>query len=136
MTDTFTDGVARFVFERASASAVRGALVSLDRARDEILGCHPYPTPLARVLSELLADNPPLGPAYGLRGMLAVESGRLTKALPDAEKAIRLSPSDFRGFLARGRIQFERGSAGALPDLNTAVELSKHSDAAGAIART
>jgi tetratricopeptide (TPR) repeat protein len=84
---------------------------------------------VTKLLSEALGDDPPLGPAYGLRAELAVEHGRLTKALPDAEKAVRLAPQDFRGYLARGRILFERGSDG-LADLRKAVELSKHADAA------
>src|SRR5437763_517043 len=77
-----------------------------------------------------LAGDAPLGPAYGLRAVLNADRGRLTKALPDAEKAIRLAPQDYRGFLARGRVQLERGSAGAVADLQTAVGLSMHADAA------
>jgi tetratricopeptide (TPR) repeat protein/transglutaminase-like putative cysteine protease len=82
------------------------------------------------LLAEALADDVPLGPAYGLRAVLAADHGRLTKALPDAEKAIKLTPQDYRGYLARGRVLFERGNSGALPDLQKAVELSKHADAA------
>jgi tetratricopeptide (TPR) repeat protein len=88
------------------------------------------PDRVAALLTEALADSPPLGPAYGLRAVVSVEGGRLTKGLPDAEKAIRLAPTDYRGYFARGRILFERGSGSALPDLQRAVELSKHSDAA------
>jgi tetratricopeptide (TPR) repeat protein len=86
------------------------------------------PDRVSTLLTESLADNPPLGAAYGLRAVVAVENGRLTRALPDAEKAIRLSSTDYHGFLARGRILFERSGA-ALQDLQKAVELSKHADA-------
>jgi tetratricopeptide (TPR) repeat protein len=85
---------------------------------------------VSALLAEALADSPPLGPAYGLRAVVAVECGRLTKALPDAERAITLSPSDYRGYLARGRVFYERGSGAAVSDLQKAVELSKHTDAA------
>jgi tetratricopeptide (TPR) repeat protein/transglutaminase-like putative cysteine protease len=81
------------------------------------------------LLNEALAAGP-CGPAFGLRALMAVDHGRLVKASPDAEKAIQLAPSDFRGYLARGRIQFERGGDSALPDLAKAVELSKRTDAA------
>ena len=43
----FADNVTRFMFERA---AIRGALVSLDDTCREILGQHPYPPALRRVL--------------------------------------------------------------------------------------
>jgi Flp pilus assembly protein TadD len=61
---------------------------------------------------------------------LAADHGRLTKALPDAETAIQLAPADFRGFLARGRVLFERGNGAAIADLKKAVEFSNHKDAA------
>src|SRR5437764_503412 len=73
----------------------------------------------------------PAGPRArtGRRPSRPVGHGRLAKALPDAEKAVPLAPQDYRGYLARGRIVFERGSDG-LADLRKAVELSKHADAA------
>ncbi|HEY1375594.1 MAG TPA: hypothetical protein VGF55_02310, partial [Gemmataceae bacterium] len=88
------------------------------------------PDRVAALLAEALAGDAPLGPAYGLRAVLNADRGRLTKALPDAEKAVQLAPADFRGYLARGRVLFERGGDGALADLRKAVELSKRSDAA------
>jgi tetratricopeptide (TPR) repeat protein/transglutaminase-like putative cysteine protease len=89
------------------------------------------PDRVTPLLDDALAGDTPLGPAFGLRAVLAVGRGRLTKALPDAEKAIQLAPTDFRGFLARGRIRFERiDVAAAVADLQKAVELSKHKDAA------
>ena len=81
------------------------------------------------MLAEALAGDKPLGPAFGLRAVLSADRGRLVKSLPDAEKAIRLAPKDYRGYLARGRVLFERGGGG-LADLQRAVELSKHTDAA------
>jgi tetratricopeptide (TPR) repeat protein len=88
------------------------------------------PDRVAALLGEALAGDAALGPAYGLRAVLAADRGRLSKALPDAEKAIKLAPSDFRGYLARGRVLLERGNhGGAKADLQKAVELSKHKDA-------
>jgi tetratricopeptide (TPR) repeat protein len=77
----------------------------------------------------LLSDGVALGPAYGLRGQLALERGRLTKALADAEKAVALSPAEELGYLVRGRVRLERGAEGALADLTKAVELSNRRDA-------
>jgi molecular chaperone Hsp33 len=48
----FADSLTRFVLERA---AVRGAVVSLDQAYRDILGCQPYPAGLQRLLGETLA---------------------------------------------------------------------------------
>jgi tetratricopeptide (TPR) repeat protein len=82
------------------------------------------------LLTAALRDGLPLGPAYALRGLLALERGRLTKALPDAEIAVELSPSEALGLLVRGRIRLERGTDGALADLAKAVDLSGRKDAA------
>jgi tetratricopeptide (TPR) repeat protein len=82
-------------------------------------------------VTALLAAAESVGPAYGLRAVVAIDRGRLTKALPDAEKAIRLAPKDHRGYFARGRVVFERGNApAAVADLRKAVELSRRTDAA------
>jgi tetratricopeptide (TPR) repeat protein len=88
------------------------------------------PDRVTALLSEALSGDETLGPAYGLRAVLNLDRGRLTKALPDAEKAIQLAPKDYRGYLARGRVLFERGNATAMADLQKAVELSRHADAA------
>jgi molecular chaperone Hsp33 len=48
----FADNLTRFVLEHA---AVRGAVVSLDRAYRDILACHSYPAGLQRLLGETLA---------------------------------------------------------------------------------
>jgi tetratricopeptide (TPR) repeat protein len=81
------------------------------------------------MLARALPDSVALGPAYGLRGLLALERGRLTKALIDAEKAVALSPTEALGFLVRGRVRLERAGDGALADLTKAVELTGHRDA-------
>lgn len=70
------------------------------------------------------------GPALALRGQLALEKGRLSKALVDAERAIVLSPKEARAYHVRGRVRFERGGEGALADLSRAGELSQRRDAA------
>jgi tetratricopeptide (TPR) repeat protein len=88
-----------------------------------------WPGRVSELLTEALAgDNRP-GPALALRAVLHLEGGRLARALADAEQAITLSPQEYRGYLARGRVRYERGSAGALADLEKAAELSRRQDA-------
>ena len=70
-----------------------------------------------------------LGPALALRGLLALEKGRLTTALADAERAVTLDPKHPTGYLVRGRVRLERGHADALADLEKAAELSERQDA-------
>ncbi len=65
-----SDTLARFVFER---SAVRGAVVSLDDACRDILGCHPYPPALKRALAELLAAATLLASTLKFKGALIVQ---------------------------------------------------------------
>jgi tetratricopeptide (TPR) repeat protein len=69
-----------------------------------------------------------LGPAYALRGQLALERGKLSKALADAERAVTRCPNEVRGYLVRGRVRLERGTEGALTDLTRAAELSRRKD--------
>ncbi len=66
----FADSVTRFMFERA---AIRGALVSLDDTCREILGQHPYPPALRRVLAELLAASALLASTLSFKGTLIVQ---------------------------------------------------------------
>jgi tetratricopeptide (TPR) repeat protein len=75
------------------------------------------------------ATKQPIGPALALRGRLALERGKLTPALADAERAIELSPRDPLGYLVRGRVRLERKTAGALADLEKAAELCGRKDA-------
>jgi tetratricopeptide (TPR) repeat protein len=88
----------------------------------------------ARVVAKRLAGAFPrgveLGPAYGFRGRLNLESGRLTKALADAQRALTLGSEDANGYYVRGRVRFERGTAGAIADLTRAAEVSHHKDPA------
>jgi tetratricopeptide (TPR) repeat protein/transglutaminase-like putative cysteine protease len=80
-------------------------------------------------IEPLLETATEFGPSLALRGQLALERGRLTNALADAERAVTLAPSEARGWLVRGRVRLERGHAGALGDLQKAVELSAQRDA-------
>ena len=66
----FADSLSRFLFEHA---AVHGALVSLDDACREILGQHPYPPALRRVLAELLAASALLASTLKFKGTLIVQ---------------------------------------------------------------
>jgi tetratricopeptide (TPR) repeat protein len=88
--------------------------------------------PTARVealLNKALADGVEAGPAYALRGRLALSRGRLGKALADGERAVKLSPRDGAGYYVRGRVRLERGAPGALADLEKAAELTRRKDA-------
>jgi tetratricopeptide (TPR) repeat protein len=82
------------------------------------------------LLRGAFADGVEIGPAYGLRGLLSLDRGRLGKALADAERAVALAPADARGHYVRGRVRLERGNKDALADLEKAAELSKRKDAA------
>ena len=62
--------------------------------------------------------------------MLALDRGRLAKSLRDADKAIELSPQDWRGHAARGRVRLERESPEAFADLEKAAALNGRKDAA------
>ncbi len=68
------------------------------------------------------------GPAYALRGELALERGQLGKALADAQRAVTLSPAEARGYYVRGRVRLERLDRDALADLSRAAELSRRGD--------
>lgn len=70
MEPPFRDALARFVFEHR---AVRGAAVSLDATRADILACHAYPPALARVLTELLAASALLAASLKFVGSLVVQ---------------------------------------------------------------
>jgi tetratricopeptide (TPR) repeat protein len=81
------------------------------------------------LLAAAFADGLAIGPAHALRGRLALDRGKLARALPDAERAVALSPRDAGGYLVRGRVRLERGAAGALADLEKATQLSGRQDA-------
>jgi tetratricopeptide (TPR) repeat protein len=71
-----------------------------------------------------------IGPAWSLRGLLALEKGSMTRALADAEHALRLNQRDARAYFIRGRVLLERGKDGALKDLEHAAKLSRREDPA------
>jgi tetratricopeptide (TPR) repeat protein len=71
-----------------------------------------------------------LGPAYALRGLIALEKGRPARALADAEQAVKLAPEESRGYFVRGRVRLERGQADAVADLERAATLTRRQDAA------
>jgi tetratricopeptide (TPR) repeat protein/transglutaminase-like putative cysteine protease len=82
-----------------------------------------------KLLALAFADDVELGPALALRGLLALEKGRLTRAVADAERAAKLSPREARAYYVRGRVRLEREGKGALADLAHAAELSGRKDA-------
>jgi tetratricopeptide (TPR) repeat protein len=85
---------------------------------------------IERLLAPSFRPGMTVGPALGLRARLELERGKLAKALKDAERAIELSPREANGWCVRGRVRQERGTAGALADLEKAAELSGRHDAA------
>jgi tetratricopeptide (TPR) repeat protein len=89
------------------------------------------PAQVEALLAGAFVGGAELGPAHALRGLLALERGRLTRALTDAERAVALSPREARGFYVRGRVRLERGSPEALADLEKAAALTDRKDAAG-----
>jgi tetratricopeptide (TPR) repeat protein len=83
-----------------------------------------------KMLASAFPGGVEIGPAYSLRGLLYLERGRLSKALADAEHALRLSPNDPRARYVRGRVRLERDNPGALDDLERAAKLSRKQDPA------
>ncbi len=80
-------------------------------------------------LNIAFSEGVEVGPAFALRGRLALDQGKLTKALADADRAIALSPEYAAGYFVRGRVRHERQSEGALADLEKAATLSGRKDA-------
>jgi len=87
------------------------------------------PSQIKELLNQAFAVGLGPGPAFALRGRLALESGKLGKALADAEQAIARSPRDPVGWYVRGRVRLERGDKEARADLAKAAELSDRKDA-------
>jgi tetratricopeptide (TPR) repeat protein len=81
------------------------------------------------LVSLSLESGAEAGPALALRGRLALEQGKLTRALADAERAIALCPKYPVGYFVRGRVRLERENEGALADLEKAASLSERRDA-------
>jgi tetratricopeptide (TPR) repeat protein len=82
------------------------------------------------LLNAACAKGVELGPVFAVRGLIALEKGRLTKAVEEAERATRLSPKEARGFYVRGRVRLERGDNGALDDLVLAAKQGHRRDPA------
>ena len=70
MLPPLADNLTRFVLEHA---AVRGAVVSLDRAYRDILACHRYPEGLQRLLGETLAAMCLLANSLKFNGSLVLQ---------------------------------------------------------------
>jgi len=81
------------------------------------------------LLAITFAADVDLGPAYGLRGRLLLDQGKLSRALADAERALALSPRDANGYYVRGRVRLERRLDGGLADLEKAAEFGARKDA-------
>jgi tetratricopeptide (TPR) repeat protein/transglutaminase-like putative cysteine protease len=109
------------LWERAA-----GALVCAEYARKQGRGNKD----LMKMLGSAFPGDVEIGSAYSLRGLLYLEGGRLSKALTEAEHALRLSQNDARARYVRGRVRLELGNPGALHDLERAAELGRRQDPA------
>jgi tetratricopeptide (TPR) repeat protein len=111
--------------ERASACAAAvDALVCAERAYADGRSAEKVKALLGRAFPEAVE----IGPAHGLRALLALERGQLQRALADAERTIALSPCEARGHYVRGRVRLERGQGQAADDLVRAAQLSGRRD--------
>jgi len=100
------------------------ALVCAEQAREEN---RPH-VEVSKLVARALDQGVEVGPAYSLRGLLALERGKLTAARDDAERALELTPGDARAYLVRGRVLLERGQRSALRDLRHAASLTERKD--------
>jgi len=88
--------------------------------------------PVAQVetlVQSALELAPDLGVALALRGRLALDRGRLARALEDGGRAVLACPRQPGGYYVRGRVRLERQQDGALTDLQKAAELCQRQDA-------
>jgi tetratricopeptide (TPR) repeat protein len=108
--------------------AYDGAVEKLVCAEQAFADGRPF-AQVEELLNGAFADKVELGSAHALRGLLALERGRLARAVANAEQAIKLSPKEARSYYVRGRARFETGGKEALADLAKAAELSERQDA-------
>ena len=84
----------------------------------------------AALIEPIFAKDLDMGSAFALRGRLMLGKGRLTAALADAERAVKLNPREAGGYYVRGQVLLERGDLhGALADLEKASQLTESHDA-------
>ncbi len=88
------------------------------------------PDTVTALVEPILATGLEIGPAFALLGRAAIGKGRLTAALADAERAVKLGPRDAGGYYVRGLVRLERGDLpGALADLEKAGKLTESQNA-------
>ena len=102
---------------QVEASAIRGRLVRLGPAIDEILARHAYAAPVATVLAEALALAPLLAAALKYEGIFTLQTkgdGPLSMLVADVTSA-----GDLRGYAQfdEERVAAIAGTAGAQPSL-------------------
>ena len=105
---------------------------ALDRVvcAEDALEAGAAPEAVAALVEPVTAKGVEMGPAFAVRGRAALARGRLTAALADAERAVKLSPRDAGGYYVRGLVRTERGDlAGAVADLEKAGRMTESRDA-------
>jgi len=120
MSDGAGDSLSRFVVEGA---AVRGARVRLASTSAAILGAHPYPPALARVLAEVCGAATLLAAALKFDGSLIVQ---LVGAGPVRLLVVECNP----GPALRAMAQWDEARVRALPDHATLDALAGDAGAA------
>ena len=84
----------------------------------------------AGLLEPIFSKGLEMGPAFAVRGRMELGKGRLTAALADAERAVKLCPREAGGYYVRGQVRLERNDLpGALADLEKAGQLTESHDA-------
>lgn len=111
LPETFADQPLTFTIPSRD---VRGRIVRLDAALDEILSAHDYPPPIALLLAEALVLVSLMG------SLLKDDASQLTMQAQTQSGAVRLLVCDYRAGALRGYVDFDRerlAELGANPSL-------------------
>ena len=111
LPETFADRPLAFTIPERD---VRGRLVRLDTALDQILSAHDYPPPIALLLAEALVLVTMMG------SLLKDDRSQLTMQAQTQSGAVRLLVCDYRAGALRGYVDFDAdrlAELGANPSL-------------------
>jgi tetratricopeptide (TPR) repeat protein len=110
--------------QKYEARVVLGCLACVEALRQAGV-----PSGVAEERLAKLSAGAKLGPLCAWSARQALDRGKLTVAVAEAERAIALTPACAGGYYVRGRVRLERGADGAVADLTRAAELSHKKDA-------